>query len=71
MRNFKLIALITLFITTLMIAMYYASLDEEEYAVNGVIDVQESFSDKKVISLDGQWEFYWNQLLEAQDFKDS
>jgi signal transduction histidine kinase len=43
-------------------------------AVNGFLDLtQWDFESDGTIKLDGQWEFYWNELLEPKDFdqKDS
>jgi len=38
-------------------------------ALNGVLDlIQWDFEREGVLRLDGEWEFYWNQLLEPQDF---
>jgi PAS domain S-box-containing protein len=38
-------------------------------ALNGVLDlIQWDFERDGVLRLDGEWEFYWNQLLEPQDF---
>ncbi|HNX23670.1 MAG TPA: SpoIIE family protein phosphatase [Spirochaetota bacterium] len=39
-------------------------------AVKGVIDLTaNNFSSQKVINLDGEWEFYWKQLLSPEDLK--
>ncbi|MBV7272872.1 histidine kinase [Clostridium sp. PL3] len=38
-------------------------------ANNGMADLSNiDFSHNKLVSLDGQWEFYWNKLLRAEDF---
>lgn len=38
-------------------------------AVKGVIDLRKTdFAKEKIINLDGEWEFYWNQLLMPEDF---
>ncbi|MEW5922210.1 MAG: hypothetical protein AB1796_14965 [Bacillota bacterium] len=39
-------------------------------AVGGVLDLRNwSFGQNGVLSLEGQWEFYWRQLLNPEDFK--
>lgn len=39
-------------------------------AVNGVIDLRDwDFSDDGIVDLQGNWEFYWEQLLEPADFQ--
>ncbi|MDY6970399.1 MAG: ATP-binding protein, partial [Spirochaetota bacterium] len=39
-------------------------------AVNGVIDLSDwNYKKDGPVNLDGQWEFYWNQLLEPSDFQ--
>jgi adenylate cyclase len=38
-------------------------------AVEGVLDLSDwNFEKDGIIKLDGEWEFYWEQLLEPQDF---
>ncbi|MDQ0231797.1 diguanylate cyclase [Metabacillus malikii] len=37
-------------------------------ATNGVMNLAEWNSDTEVISLSGQWEMYWEQLIEPEDF---
>ena len=36
-------------------------------AEKGILDLSQWRLDQKVVKLDGQWEFYWNQLREPQD----
>lgn len=39
-------------------------------AIQGVLDLRDfDESSDVIISLDGQWEFYWNQLIDPSDFK--
>lgn len=48
----------------------YAKTNSTFYASKGVIDL--GYSDvlvKESIKLQGEWEFYWNQLYEPKDFK--
>ena len=41
-------------------------------SIKGVLDLSGSpFDSKGLIKLDGQWEFYWNQLLEPDDFNNA
>lgn len=42
------------------------------YIKNGLLDLElTNIEEIHSIKLQGDWEFYWNQLLEPQDFKDS
>ncbi len=38
-------------------------------AKEGILDLTQWHLEKEVIRLDGEWEFYWNQLLGPQEFK--
>lgn len=42
---------------------------ENRDAVDGVLDLSHWESDKEIVNLDGEWEFYWNQLLEPQELE--
>ncbi len=70
MKNLRFLVVIALVIVTFIIALYYMSITRNEHVVNGILDVKENLNNQDVISLDGQWQFYWNQLLEPKDFTD-
>jgi len=38
------------------------------YAVRGVLDLRETAGNDFLMSLDGEWEFYWSRMLGPQDF---
>ena len=62
-KPFYLLLLWLLFFTTNSIAQYNTVLPT---AVNGILDLrQQSFSKK--IALNGEWAFYWQQLLQPKD----
>jgi len=43
---------------------------ERPVAVNGVLDLTEwDFENSGCARLNGEWEFYWNELLDPQDFR--
>jgi len=45
---------------------------DQPKAEKGILDLtQWQFEENGVIKLDGQWEFYWNQLLEPHQLKDA
>ena len=45
---------------------------DQPKAEKGILDLtQWQFEEDGVIKLNGQWEFYWNQLLEPHQFKDT
>ncbi|MCP3871622.1 MAG: response regulator [Desulfobacteraceae bacterium] len=47
-----------------------ANESERPAADKGIIDLSYwNFENKSIISLDGEWEFYWNKLLTPDDFK--
>lgn len=46
------------------------SLDKPK-AIEGILDLTTWKLDHEVIKLDGQWEFYWKQLLKPGEFKNS
>ncbi len=76
-RKLKTTALVLLAVTILGFAALYISghmlspTDRFPQAVKGVLDLTDwSFEQKGIVSLEGQWEFYWQQLLTPDDFKD-
>jgi len=40
--------------------------DDTPKAIDGVLDLTNWKLEEELISLDGHWEFYWNQLLEPR-----
>ena len=56
---------------TLLLAAFAApALAEPVRAVNGLIDLRsvKLDDDTAAIRLDGEWDFYWHQLLGPEDF---
>lgn len=50
---------------------FIGSGSEHSSAKNGILDLSKhSFEDGKVISLDGEWEFYWEEFILPGDFSD-
>lgn len=48
----------------------YQQQNENQQAQKGVLDLSNwDFEKDGVVGLDGEWEFYWNQLLTYEDFK--
>ena len=62
-----------LLISILWIYLYKEPGKAAAYAKKGVINLSETdFGKNHVIDLNGEWEFYWNRLMEPDDFmKDS
>lgn len=58
----------------ILVLLFFSScitLEEQPYAVNGTIDLSSLDFDKyEVIYLGGEWQFYWNEILEPKDFKE-
>ncbi len=56
-------------ITILLLIIYNRNPSAIPIAVKGEADLSKTdFEKKQIIDLDGEWEFYWNQLLEPADF---
>ncbi|MFC2137654.1 7TM diverse intracellular signaling domain-containing protein [Bacteroidota bacterium] len=74
MNYYKNLFLLVLFLNLLFQAVLPQS-DSLEYkpkVINGVIDLSDwDYHNKGTTKLDGKWEFYWNQLLTPEDFKDT
>lgn len=64
MNRLKVAALLTLAVITTAIGIYYSAGQNAAVAVAGVVDVEKTLSPDSVVTLDGTWDFYWNQLLE-------
>lgn len=70
-QNFIYIALATcLMISFILILVYESSLAKDQpTAKAGVLDLRDwDFEKDGILSLDGEWEFYWNRLLSSEDF---
>ncbi|HON78918.1 MAG TPA: GAF domain-containing protein [Spirochaetota bacterium] len=51
---------------------YAAPVPATPTAYKGILDLQDwDFRTQGIIELNGQWEFYWNQLLAAEDFNNT
>lgn len=70
-RNKLIISIVAIFITLVIINIYKFK-DEKPVqpkVINGVINLTNWDFDKNGnVELNGEWEFYWNQLLEPSDF---
>ncbi|MDF2986188.1 MAG: hypothetical protein K0R50_1698 [Eubacterium sp.] len=65
-----LIILTAFLLIPLSIAGDHNQLTQDAQAVNGVINLEQwDLKIDKVIQLNGEWEFYWDQLLTPEDFK--
>lgn len=80
MKNFKLVIrrvtfLIMLLIVSLVLLAAFSNKNREELnkkplAKSGVLDLRDwDFKKQGIVKLDGQWEFYYKQLLTPEDFK--
>jgi diguanylate cyclase (GGDEF)-like protein len=63
LRNFRIFLLILLWLP-LLGGFAQAAPNTPPVAQEGLLDLSSVNLDQEVISLDGQWAFYWNQLLE-------
>lgn len=68
-RIFVISAVIILFILTVIFNAFNGIQKSHLLAKEGTMDlVSWDFKKDGVVSLDGEWEFYWNQLLTYEDF---
>lgn len=65
-----LILAVCIVIPFVLVQLHERSLKEAQpKAVGGVLDLSEwDFETQGIISLDGEWEFYWHKLLTKEDF---
>lgn len=74
-RLYKILYLIVIIIISSLLLLVSSANDKKTkknspVAINGVLDLRNwDFSKDGPIALDGQWEFYYNQLLSPEDFK--
>lgn len=68
-----LIITLSIFLTLIINSIYVSKSEENPpIAINGEIDLRNwSFKKDGMIKLSGQWEFYKNQLLTPEDFKNN
>ncbi|MCX6261339.1 MAG: hypothetical protein NTY95_11000, partial [Bacteroidia bacterium] len=57
-----------LFLFILFYALDNSAYGSEPSAVKGVIDLRKTANDNFTVKLSGEWEFYWNKLLNPDDF---
>ena len=64
------IAILTLLLTAFGAPVAPPALAEPVRAVNGLLDLRDVHLDEDTaaIRLDGEWDFYWSQLLRPEDF---
>jgi two-component system sensor histidine kinase ChiS len=74
-RLYKIIYLISIILIFLLLLLTSSingikSKNSKPVAINGVLDLRNwDFSKDGPVALNGQWEFYYNQLLSPEDFK--
>lgn len=67
MKQVKYILLVSLLLLTTLTGCQKEHLEGQK-AVNGVLDLSEwNFAKAGRVPLDGQWEFYWNQMIVLED----
>ncbi|WP_139241166.1 sensor histidine kinase [Anaerocolumna jejuensis] len=70
MRRHQMWVLTFMLGISILIAIYYKMNHTDSFAVKGTVDTEEStVGSRGVFPLNGEWEFYWGQLLEPEDFK--
>lgn len=65
-----LMLLIAFSLIPLSIAGDHNKQSQNIQAVNGIMDLEQwDIKNNKILQLNGEWEFYWDQLLTPEDFK--
>lgn len=59
--------------TVLMMGLLFTSCSQPyknpQLAKNGILDLDDSqFDEDRIVSLDGQWNFFWNRIIKPDDF---
>ena len=67
----KLVVIYILIMISLLQACSHQSYDKSSFAENGILDLTEWQQNDATVEFNGQWEFYWNQLLEPEDFHEN
>lgn len=69
----KILIITTLLFTVLISACSFSpaeAVTDKPVAANGVLDLTDwNWEQDGIVSLDGQWEFYWQELLTPEDFQ--
>ena len=70
LKRLKVYFIVATLVSFIILSYYYINtLDKTLYFTEGKIDLSKTdFSKDGMIDLDGEWEFYWNQLLDPNDF---
>ena len=70
LKRLKVYFIVATLVSFIILSYYYINtLDKTLYFTEGKIDLSKTdFSKDGIINLDGEWEFYWNQLLGPNDF---
>jgi hypothetical protein len=71
-RFFKALSPFFLMVTLILICCYNSIGKDIPKIEKGILDLRDwNFSENKAINLDGEWEFYWNEFLNAEDLNSS
>ncbi|WP_407271883.1 histidine kinase [Radiobacillus sp. PE A8.2] len=66
----NLFILVTVVLIIGLVAYYWNVLNEDTVVKRGEVNLSQSeFFEKGYIELNGEWEFYWRELLEPKDFE--
>lgn len=66
----KLFIWITIVLIFGLVAYYWKALNEDTLVKKGEVNLQQTdFFENGFIELNGEWEFYWNEFLKPEDFK--
>lgn len=65
------VVLLLLFMTLLGSCQQQSTIGKQPIARKGILDLRQwNFEEQGIIPLDGEWSFYWSELLDPEDFGD-
>ena len=69
MKQFLKIYLLLFFTSLILCSCEVDNKKQQPFVKSGILDLTNwDFSKDGPVKLDGEWEFYWNQLLQPNDF---
>ena len=70
MRNKTIYILLAVFFVGTFFSSCSSKQQEKKEVVDGILNLTD-FDESELYAVDGNWEFYWNRLLNPKDFSSS
>src|SRR6056297_999538 len=69
-NHFKIVVLLIILLMSIGYIINIVSYDAPNFIKKGKIDFSDvNLEEEKVVVLNGEWEFYWNEILYPEDFQ--